>query len=115
MPGDDPPVTGTTEAFEQAIARMGTERYVLRLYVAGNSPRSQRAIENVRRICDEYMRDRCELEIIDIYQAKTTLNDDVIVAAPTLLRRLPLPLRRIIGDLSEKEKVVVGLELLPGA
>jgi circadian clock protein KaiB len=87
--------------------------FVLRLYVAGNAPRSQLAIENVRRVCDEYLNGRCELEIIDIYQNPGSLTEDLILAAPTLIRRLPLPLRRVVGDMSEKEKLLVGLELIP--
>jgi len=102
----------TTADFERALEALGTEQFVLRLYIAGNSARSQAAIENVKRICDEYLKDRCEIEIIDIYQDHTTLPEDLI-AAPTLIRRLPLPLRRVIGDMSAKEKVLVGLDLIP--
>jgi len=113
MTDGDPPVRTTTAAFEEALARRGTERFVLRLYVAGNSPRSQVAIENVKQLCDEYLHDRCELEVIDIYQDTTVVPEDLVLAAPTLIRRLPLPLRRVIGDMSAKEKVLVGLELIP--
>jgi circadian clock protein KaiB len=67
----------------------------------------------VRTICDEYLHDRCELEVIDIYQDPTAVPEDLVLAAPTLIRRLPLPLRRVIGDMSVKEKVLVGLELAP--
>ena len=67
----------------------------------------------MKRICDEYLRDRCELEIVDIYQDRTTVPEDLVLAAPTLIRRLPLPLRRVIGDMSAKEKVLVGLDLIP--
>jgi circadian clock protein KaiB len=86
---------------------------VLRLYVAGNSIRSQHAIENVKRICDDYLRDRCELEVIDIYQAGDALSEDIVLAAPTLIRKLPLPLRRVIGDMNEQEKVLLALDLVP--
>ena len=103
----------TTAEFERALAALETEQFVLRLYVAGNSARSQAAIENVKKICDEHLKDRCELEIVDIYQDRTTVPEDLVIAAPTLIRRLPLPLRRVIGDLSEKEKVLVGLDMIP--
>jgi circadian clock protein KaiB len=103
----------TTGEFERALEAMGAQRFVLRLYIAGNAPRSQLAIENVRAICDEYLHDRCELEVIDIYQDPTAVPEDLVLAAPTLIRRLPLPLRRVIGDMSVKEKVLVGLELAP--
>lgn len=103
----------TTAEFERALEAFGTEQFVLRLYIAGNSTRSQAAIENVKRICDEYLRDRCELDIVDIYREPTEIPEDLVLAAPTLIRRLPLPLRRVIGDLSEKEKVLVGLDLIP--
>jgi circadian clock protein KaiB len=105
----------TTVEFERALEALETEQFVLRLYIAGNSLRSQAAIENVKKLCDEYLRDRCELDIVDIYQDRTTLPEDLVIAAPTLIRRLPLPLRRVIGDLSEKEKVLVGLDLIPKA
>lgn len=112
MQGDDPP-PNAPEAFDRALVALGTDQYVLRLYVAGCSPRSQTAIRNIRGICDQYLQGRCELEIIDIYQEPGSLPEDLVLAAPTLIRQLPLPLRRIIGDLSEREKVLVGLELIP--
>ncbi len=102
-----------TARFERALAAAKSEPFVLRLYVAGNSTRSRAAIENVKKICDEYLKDRCELDIVDLYQDRTTVPDDLVIAAPTLIRRLPLPLRRVIGDLSEKEKVLVALDLIP--
>ena len=87
------------------------ERYVLRLYVTGSTPRSTRAIENMRRICDTNLGGRYDLEVIDIYQDPETLREAQIIAAPTLVKLLPLPLRRIIGDLSDSEKVLAGLDL----
>lgn len=113
MSADDQPPASSTALFEEALAALGTEQFVLRLYVAGNSPRSQAAVENVRKICDEYLADRCELEIIDIYQDPAVVPEDLVLAAPTLIRRLPLPLRRVIGDMSAKEKVLIGLDLIP--
>ncbi len=88
-------------------------RYTLRLFVAGTTPRSLLSIENLRRICDRYLRDRVDLEIIDIYQQPELAEEHQIVAAPTLVKVLPLPPRRIIGDLSKEQRVLRGLELLP--
>ena len=101
----------TTEAFERLLADGGTERYVLRLYVTGLTPRSTEAIERTKAICEEYLHGRYELEIIDIYEQPTLAKGDQIIAVPTLVRRLPLPLRRLVGDLSDKERVLLGLDL----
>lgn len=109
---DEPPPPDATAAFEQALDRFATERFVLRLFVAGNAPRSRTAVENVRRICDEYLGDRCELEIIDIYRDPDAPAADHVIAAPTLIRSLPLPVRRVIGDMTEQSKVLVGLDLV---
>lgn len=115
MPGSDPPPGDATEAFDRALPRAGTERYDLRLYVAGHTPRSRTAIENVRRICAEYLRGRCTFEVIDIYQEPGRLVEDQILAVPTLIRRGPLPSRRLVGDLSERSRVLARLGLVPGA
>jgi len=101
----------TLEAFAEAAAASPTERYVLRLYVSGLTPRSTRAVENVRRICEEHLDGRYELEVIDVYQQPTLARSEQIIAAPTLIKKLPLPLRRIIGDMSDKPKVLLGLDL----
>jgi circadian clock protein KaiB len=97
----------------ETLQQTDRERYDLRLYVAGHSLRSQTAVENVRRVCAEYLRGRCTLEVIDIYQDPGRSLDDMIVAVPTLIRRSPIPSRRLIGDLSEWSKVLAGLELVP--
>ncbi|HKW12991.1 MAG TPA: circadian clock KaiB family protein [Candidatus Krumholzibacteria bacterium] len=88
-----------------------SDRYVLRLYVAGLSARSSTAIRNLRRICDEHLQDRCELEVIDIYAHPTLARGEQIIAAPTLIKQLPLPLRRLIGDMADTDRVLVGLDL----
>lgn len=88
-------------------------RFRLRLFVAGTTPRSVRAIENLRRICDGHLAGQVDLEVIDIYQQPELAGQHQVVAAPTLLKMLPLPLRRIIGDLSQEQRVLKGLELLP--
>ena len=107
----------TTEAIAGDLAaaagRPSSERYVLRLYVTGMTPRSTRAVENVRRICEEHLHGRYDLEVIDIYQQPTLAKGEQIVAAPTLVKKLPLPLRRVIGDLSNTDKVLLGLDLRP--
>jgi len=87
------------------------DRYVLRLYVAGLTARSSAAIRNLRKICDEHLRDRCTLEVIDIYDHPTLARDEQIIAAPTLIKQLPAPLRRLIGDMADTERVLVGLDL----
>ena len=83
----------------------------MRLYVAGQSARSLAAIANLRRICDTHMPGRCTIEVIDLVRNPELAKDDQIVAIPTLVRKLPQPARRIIGDLSATEKVLVGLDL----
>jgi circadian clock protein KaiB len=86
--------------------------YQLRLLVAGENLRSRRAIENLRRVCDQYMRGQVDLEIIDVYKQPELARTYQVVALPTLVKLLPLPVRRIIGDLSEQERVIRGLELV---
>ena len=104
----------TTAAFEKAIkATRPAERYVLRLYVAGLNPRSSTAIRGVTAICEEHLKGRYELEIVDIYQQPTLAKGEQIVAAPTLIKQLPLPLRRLIGDMASKDRILVGLDLRP--
>src|ERR671917_2322551 len=87
--------------------------YVLRLYVAGVTPRSVQAIENVKSVCERHLRGRYELQVIDIYQQPVLAKGDQIIAVPTLIKRVPAPLRTLIGDLSDVERVLVGLDLRP--
>ncbi len=86
-------------------------RYRLRLFVAGNNPRSLRTIANLHRLCATHLSERVELEVVDIYQQPHLAGQDHVVAAPTLVKLLPLPLRRIIGDLSDEARVLRALEL----
>ena len=86
-------------------------QYVLRLYVTGTTGKSIRAIENVRRICEEHLQGRYKLEVVDLYKDLPLARGDQIVAAPTLIKRLPTPLRRLIGDMSDEHRVLVGLDL----
>jgi len=97
--------------FENAMNETGNGNYVLRLYVSGMTPKSMRAIENVRKICTEHLEGRYTLEIIDIYQQPIFAKEGQIVAAPTLVKELPVPLRKFIGDMSSVEKLLVGLDL----
>lgn len=88
-----------------------SNRYVLRLYVAGQTPKSAHAITNIKRICDENLKGRYELQVIDLYQQPQLAQGEQIIAVPTLIRKLPPPFRRIIGDMSNTERVLVGLNL----
>jgi circadian clock protein KaiB len=98
-------------SFERVAGTGRSERYVLRLYVTGMTARAMRAIENVRAICDEHLEGRYDLTVVDVYQQPVLAKDEQIVAAPTLVKKLPLPLRRIIGDMSRRDRVLVGLDL----
>lgn len=86
-------------------------RYVLRLYITGTTPHAARAIVNIRKICEEHLQGRYDLEIVDISLSPTLAKSEQIIAAPTLVKKLPLPLRRFIGDMSQTEKIVLGLDL----
>jgi circadian clock protein KaiB len=96
-----------------ADAAKTAQRYVLRLYVTGMTSRSTRAVENVRAICEQHLEGRYELEVIDIYQQPSLARGEQIIAAPTLIKKLPLPLRRVIGDMSNTDRVLLGLDLRP--
>jgi len=91
---------------------MNTERYVLRLYVTGMTARATRAVSNVREICDEHLEGRYDLEVVDLYQQLVLAREEQIFAAPTLVKKRPLPLRRIIGDMSQRDRVLLGLDLV---
>lgn len=88
-----------------------SSRYVLRLYVAGTSPKSVNAITNIKKICEENLQGHYELEVIDLYQQPQLAQGEQIIAVPTLIRKLPPPLHRIIGDMSNTERVLVGLDI----
>jgi len=105
------PQQDTTEAFEMALQKSGEGNYVLRLFVSGMTPNSLRAIENIRKICAEHLEGRYQLEIIDIYQQPIFAKEGQIVAAPTLVKELPPPLRKFIGDMSQTERILLGLDV----
>lgn len=96
---------GATEQSAQA------ERFVLRLYIAGQTPKCMRAFTNLKRICEEHLADRYRIEIVDLLQNPQLARGDQILAVPTLVRQLPEPVKKIIGDLSNTERVLVGLDL----
>jgi circadian clock protein KaiB len=101
----------TSTSFEKALAENESEVYVLRLYITGITPRSSTAIANLKRICEEHLKGRYNLEVIDIYQQPALAAGDQIIAVPTLIKQLPLPLRKMIGDMSDTEHVLLGLDL----
>ena len=94
-----------------AAPRRKKAKYLLRLYVTGTTGKSVRAIQNVRRICEEHLQGRYEIEIVDLVKNPQLARGDQILAVPTLVRRLPEPIKKIIGDLSNTERVLVGLDL----
>jgi circadian clock protein KaiB len=105
-------LSNATEAFEDAIRSNALRRakYILRLYVTGSSGRSLRAIHNLKKICEEHLPDY-DLEVIDIYKNPVAAREEQIIAAPTLIKRLPSPLRRFVGDLSDTKKILIGLDV----
>lgn len=104
---------GATEAIDRLLAESASEKYYLRLFVTGVTPRSTRAIANIREICEKYLKGRYRLEVVDIYQQPELAREEQIVAAPTLIKKFPLPLRRFIGDLSNEERILSGLNVEP--
>ena len=101
----------TTTDLAQAAKNRDKAKYVLKLYVAGITRRSSAAIRSLTEICDEYLKGRYSLEVIDVYKNPTLAAGEQIIAAPTLIKELPSPLRRLIGDMAEKDKVLLGLNL----
>jgi circadian clock protein KaiB len=107
--------TGKTSAeeFEKTTATIDRAKYVLRLYVTGMTPKSTQAIANVEKLCKEHLAGRYELKVIDIYQQPKLVQGEQIIATPTLIKKLPLPLRKLIGDMSDTERFLVGIDLKP--
>ena len=106
-------MTSTIDGLENLLQQSKNGKFVLRLYAAGMTPQSTRAIENVRAICDKHLKDRYELTVIDIYQEPDRAREEQVVAAPTLVKTYPLPLRRLIGDLSDRKRVLLALGIEP--
>ncbi len=103
-----------TRGIIAAAKKLQDAQYVLRLYVAGMTPRSAEAIRRVTEFCGKHLDERYELEIIDIYQKPALVKGEQIIAVPTLIKKLPAPLRRFIGDMHDEEKLLFGLDLLAG-
>lgn len=101
-----------TRTYDRSIDAAKKQKYILKLYITGMTPKSQAALKNVKTITEEFL-DRYDLEVIDIYQQPELAEGEQIVATPTLIKKLPLPLRRLVGDLSRKERVLFGLDLKP--
>ncbi len=107
------PISSTAD-FEKAAKAAQKQPYVLRLYVAGINPRSSEAIRSIKEICELHLKGRYNLEVIDIYQQPTLARGEQIIAAPTLIKKLPVPLRRFIGNLADRDRILVGLDLRHG-
>jgi circadian clock protein KaiB len=104
----------STKLFEEALlAAPESERYRLVLFVSGSTPRSLRAIQNIKKLCEERLHGRYTIDVIDAYQHPDHLQPEHILVTPTLIKKLPLPIRRIVGDLSDKERVLMGLDIIP--
>ena len=93
----------------------GTEVWELRLYIAGHTPRAMAALSNLQALCETYLKERYHIEVVDLLQTPQLAKGDQILALPTLVRKLPVPVRKIIGDLSNTERVLVGLDLRPAS
>jgi circadian clock protein KaiB len=102
---------GSDGELEQPGSHSLQAKYVLRLYVSGSTLKSALAVENIKRICEQHLKNRYDLKVIDIYQQPNLARDEQIVAVPTLIKRLPSPLRRLVGDMSNLKKVLFGLDL----
>ena len=101
-----------TDSAKATLAKP-TDVWKLRLYVAGQTPRSLAAFANLKRLCEDHLKGRYTLEVIDLLETPRLAKDDQILVIPTLVRKLPSPVRKIIGDLSNTERVLVGLDLIP--
>lgn len=101
----------TLRAFERAAAGESKLFYVMRLFVVGMSPKSQEAIASVRGLCEKHLKGRYELEVIDIRQHHLSASENQILATPTLIKKLPLPLRKFVGDMTNSERILAGLDL----
>jgi circadian clock protein KaiB len=107
------PVQDERKSFERELAGRDADRYVLRLYVTGATPRSLRAIGNIKRVCEQHLKGRYRLEVVDVYQQPVLARGEQIVAAPTLIKYLPSPLRRFIGDMANTDRILLGLDVKP--
>jgi len=104
-------IKSAADEFDLTISDLSKDKYLLRLYITGSTSRSILALTNLKKICEEYLEGQYELEVIDLYKKPNLAKGEQIIAAPTLIKKLPLPFRRIIGDMSNKEKVLLGLDI----
>jgi circadian clock protein KaiB len=111
----DEPAGDKLSEFEQTLRDQQDQRFVLRLYVTGMTKRSTQAINNIKHICEAELKSRYSLEVIDLAKQPELARREDIIAAPTLIKQLPLPLRRLIGDLTDKERVLAGIDFRPQA
>lgn len=111
---DDSSRPDSSEQFERALSQHDSRNYMLKLYVSGQTLRSMQAITAIRALCERHLHGRYELCIIDITDGPQFVEGTQIIVAPTLIRESPLPLRRLVGDMSNEEKVLLGLDLRPG-
>lgn len=109
---DQEAITGTAE-FEAALAHVDEGYFVLRLYLTGGTPRSVQAVAAIKSLCEQHLKGRYELEVVDLYQNPDRAQDAQIIAAPTLVREMPPPLKRLIGDLGDPDRVMIALDLKP--
>jgi circadian clock protein KaiB len=103
--------TADPKEYDISVNKIKNETYILKLYVTGITPQSILAIDNIKKICEEHLKSRYNLEVIDLYKNPALAKGEQIIAAPTLIKKLPLPLRRIIGNMSDTDRVLVGLNL----
>lgn len=103
----------TAAAFEETVAKASRGKYALRLYVAGSTPQSIRAVAAIRTLCEELLKGRYDLQVVDLYQQPHKAREMQVIAAPTLVKQFPLPLRRLIGDMSRKDRVLIALDIKP--
>jgi circadian clock protein KaiB len=101
----------TLKQLEKIVADLAQPSYVFRLYVSGTTPRSSMAVANVRRLCERYLPGRYQLEVIDVYKQPAATRQQQVVAVPTLIKEVPLPPQRFVGDMSDTERIVIGLNL----
>jgi circadian clock protein KaiB len=104
-------VRDRVEIFEEALEGSTDKKYVLRLYVAGATSKSTQSIMNIKKICEEHLKGRYELEVIDIYQQPVLAKGEQVIAVPTLVKKLPPPLRKFIGSMADVDRILVGLDL----
>jgi circadian clock protein KaiB len=108
-------IAAQSDEWIQALSTAVGEKYFLRLYVTGTTPKSIRAITNIKEMCETHLKGRYSLEVIDIYQQPARAKDEQIIAVPTLIKALPLPLRKFIGDMTRADRILIALDVRPKA